>query len=187
MGRQRGKNPLGSIRLPFRTRLEVDRYFSGKTIKCLLCGRRFGRLSLHLAAKHELTTDQYKAQFGLPWTRGLSSAASHANSGWSRKRKKEAARLARKTRFFKFARQRSRRQVAPFLQTETSEHLGAYASGFGKRFESRVRALFRRGLIDKEIANVLGVNRMTVNRRTKHWRKPTPKRRRRLAHLAAPM
>jgi hypothetical protein len=165
-----------SIRRPFRTRREVERYFSGKTIKCLLCGRRFGRLSFHLAAKHGLTTDQYKARFGLPWTRGLSSAESHAKSGWNRKRKREAARLARKTQFFKFANQMSRRQVAPFLKVEAVEHLGASAIGFDKRFESRVRTLFGQGLRDKEIADVLGVNRMTVNRRTKHWRKREPKR-----------
>jgi hypothetical protein len=169
---------LQPIRRPFRTRREVERYFSGKTIECLLCGRRFSRLSFHLAAKHGLTTDQYKARFGLPWTRGLSSAVSHANSGWSRKRKQEAARLARKTRFFKFAHQRSRRRVAPFLQAEALDHLGARATGFGRRFESRVRTLFRRGLIDKEIAEILGVNPNTVNRLTKRWRKRKSNRQR---------
>jgi hypothetical protein len=164
------------VQRPFRTRREVERYFGGETLKCLLCGRRFGRLSFHLAAKHGLTTDQYKARFGLPWTRGLTSAASHNNSGWSKKRKQEASRLAHKTQFFKFAHPSSRREIAPFLRVEVLERLGDNAVAFGKRFESRVRTLFRRGLIDQEIAHRLGVNRMTVNRCTKHWRKRKQKK-----------
>lgn len=163
-------------RRPFQTRWEVERYFSGKTIKCLLCGERFRRLSFHLAAKHGMTTDQYKARFGLPWTRGLSSADSRANSGWSARRKKKASRIARKTKFFRFAHPTLRREVAPFLKAEALGNLGAYAIGFGKAFEARVRLLFQRGLIDREIAKILRVNPNTVNRRTKHWRKHKTKR-----------
>lgn len=122
-----GETHLGSMRRPFRTRREVERYFSGKTIQCLLCGRRFGRLSFHLAAKHGLTSDHYKARFGLPWRRGLSSAESNANSGWNEKRKKEAVKLARKTQCFKFAHP-SRRESAPFLGVQALKHLGANVS-----------------------------------------------------------
>ena len=49
----------------------------------LVCGRHFKRLQRHLAAKHGLSADDYKKQFGLPWTRGLTSATSFANSGWT--------------------------------------------------------------------------------------------------------
>jgi orotate phosphoribosyltransferase-like protein len=49
--------------------------------------------------------------------------------------------------------------------------LGANAAGFGKGFESRVRALFERGLTDAAIAQALNVNKMTVNLRTKRWRR----------------
>jgi hypothetical protein len=164
------KSPL------FRTRQEVERYFSGKTIKCLLCGRRFGRLSFHLAAKHGQTTDGYKSSFGLPWSRGLTSALSRANSGWNDDRKAKASRLARRSRFFKFAHPAPRREAALFLKMETAKNLGANAAGFGKGFESRVRVLFGRGLTDAAIAKALNVNRGTVNRRTKHWREPKRKR-----------
>jgi DNA-binding NarL/FixJ family response regulator len=64
-----------------------------------------------------------------------------------------------------------RRKLAPFLRDEALRHLGAHAVGFGKKFESRVWTLFRRGLTDAAIAEMLGVNTMTVNRRTKQWRK----------------
>ena len=162
----------------FRTRRAVERYFGGKTIKCLLCGRRFGRLSFHLAAKHGVTTDEYKSRFGLPWHRGLTSALSHANSGWNDDRRAKASKLARRSRFFTLAHLAPRREMAPFLKVEAVRHLGANAAGFGRGFESRVRVLFERGLADAAIAQALNVNKMTVNRRTKHWRKPKPKRKR---------
>ncbi|MGA2891317.1 MAG: MucR family transcriptional regulator [Xanthobacteraceae bacterium] len=157
---------------PFRTRRQVEDYFSGKTIKCLLCGRRFRRLSFHLAAKHDVTTNDYKRRFGLPWRRGLTSALSHGNSGWDEKRRAKASRLARSSRFFRFAHSAPRREIAPFLKAEAVDHLGAHAAGFGKGFESRVRVLFGKGLTDAAIARALKVVRGTINKRTKQWRKP---------------
>jgi hypothetical protein len=165
-----------SLRRYFQTRKEVERYFGGKTITCLLCGGRYGRLSFHLAAKHGMTTDEYKVHFGLPWSRGLISALSLSNSGWDDNRRAKASKLARKTKFFKFAHPSERRELAPFLRTEALKHLGTHAVGFGKKFESRVLTLFRRGLTDGAIAEILDVNTMTVNRRTKKWRKSKPRR-----------
>ena len=156
---------------PFRTRREVERYFSGKTIECLLCGRRYRRLSFHLAAKHGTNTDEYKSRFGLPWVRGLTSALSHANSGWTNARKAKASKLAQTTRFFKLAHPVPRRETAAFLKLEAVKHLGGHAAGFGAQFEKRVRRLFAKGLTDAAIAQVLSVTRTTVNRRTKHWRR----------------
>jgi hypothetical protein len=170
---------------PFRTRREVERYFGGKKIECLLCGRQFGRLSFHLAAKHGVTTDDYKRRFGLPWSRGLTSAPSHANSGWNDDRKAKASSLARRSKFFKFAHPAPRREVAPFLKVEAVKALGVNAVGLGKGFESRVRILFERKLTDAAIAQALKVNRMTVNLRTKHWRKSKQKRKRRKSRPAS--
>lgn len=155
----------------FRTRREVERYFGGKTIKCLLCGRRFGRLSFHLAAKHGMATADYKSRFGLPWTRGLTSALSHSNSGWDDARRSKASRLARRSQFFKFAHPATRREMAAFLKVDAIKHLGPNATGFGKSFESRVCVLFEKGFADAAIAQALNVSRMTVNRRTKRWRR----------------
>jgi hypothetical protein len=163
---------------PFRTRQEVNRYFSGKTIKCLICGKGFGRLSFHLAAKHGITTDAYKSRFGLPWTRGLTSAQSHVNSGWTKARKAKARKLARKSKFFKYAHPAPRRQAPAFLKMETQQNLGPNSEGFGKPFASLVRTLFLQGLPDGAIAKALDVHRMTVNRRTRYWRKNGGRRKR---------
>jgi hypothetical protein len=68
---------IRSKRTPvFTTRREIERYFGGDTIECLICGRHFKRLHTHLAAKHGMAVDEYKRRFGLPWTRGLISATS---------------------------------------------------------------------------------------------------------------
>lgn len=160
-----------AMRPPFRTRAEVERYFGRNKIECLLCGKRFGRLSFHLAAKHGVTTDGYKEQFGLPWSRGLVSAVSHVNSGWTEKRRREQRKRARQVKLNEHWNIRSRRQPPPFVKLEVRERLRPNHAGFGADFESAVRALFERGLFDREIAKRLKVNVWTVNQRTKHWRK----------------
>jgi len=161
----------------FQTRDEVERYFGEDKIKCLLCGQRFLRLSFHLAAKHSITTDEYKSRFGLPWTRGLTSAQSHANSGWDGKRKLKASKLANQTKFFRFSKSVRPRPAPLFLQAETAMNLRTQSVGYDKQFDATVRALFKLGLTDFAISRALNVNRMTVNRRTKKWRKSKDKRR----------
>ena len=155
----------------FKTRRDIERYFGGKTIECLFCGQRFRRLGGHLAAKHEMSVDEYRTRFGLPWTRGLTSAASAASSGWTNKRKAKARRLARINQFFERAHLTRRRAPAPFLKTEAIQNLGKHAVGFGKAFERQVRALFDKGLTDAAVARALDVGRATVTYRTMHWRK----------------
>ena len=160
----------------FKTRREVERYFDGDTIECLLCGQHFKRLQTHLAAKHEMTADQYKRQFGLPWTRGLTSATSFANSGWTDERKAGAQKLAEQSRFFELAHLATRREVAPFLKVEAIEHLGVNAKAFGEKFDLRVRALAQKGLSSRAIARVLKVAHSTVLDRIKRWRQGKSKR-----------
>jgi hypothetical protein len=118
------------VKLPpaFNRRRDVERYLGGKTIECLLCGLRFRRLAGHLAAKHEMSVDEYRTRFGLPWSRGLTSAASVASSGWTDERKVKA----RKNRFFERAHLTPRRAPAPFLKVEAVKNLGKHAVGFGK-------------------------------------------------------
>ncbi len=56
----------------FQTREEVDSYFSGDKIQCLLCGKWFQQISgNHLKFKHEIDNDDYREMYGLPWLRGL--------------------------------------------------------------------------------------------------------------------
>src|ERR1700724_756627 len=170
---------------PFKKRPDIEHYFSGNRIECLICGRHFKRLQTHLAAKHGMATDDYKKRFGLPWTRGLTSATSLANSGWTDERKAKARKLAQKSRFFDLAHSRPRRDLASFLKTEAVEHLGVNAQAFGGKFDARVRALAQKGLGIRAIARVLNVAHSTVLERIKRSRKRKPKRRR--GKISSPM
>lgn len=155
---------------PFATRHDVDRYLGGETIECLLCGQHFRRLGGHLRAAHGVSANEYRSSFGLPWARGLISAASVAASGWTEKRKTEARRLALGSRFFELAHTTPRRELAPFLKSEAVKHLGIDPSILSTSFERRVRILFEKGLSDRAIARELRVGASTVNRRTRHLR-----------------
>jgi hypothetical protein len=61
----------------FRSKAEVDDYFSGDYITCLLCGREFKSLGSHILRTHEVTVEEYKTRFGLPIVRGLVGQATH--------------------------------------------------------------------------------------------------------------
>jgi hypothetical protein len=156
---------------PFTSAAQVKRYFRGKTIRCLLCGKTFRRLASHLAYKHHMSADDYKAVHGLPWSRGLASEDSSRNSGWTKARRVKARQFAYRSKFFRLAHPTERRAVTRVAREIWLENLGERASGFGAKFERRVRALFDKGMIDREIAAALGVNVMTVNLRTRKWRK----------------
>jgi len=55
----------------FGTKAEIDAYLAGNKIQCLLCGKLFKALPQHLERTHDLTADDYREQYGLPWKRGL--------------------------------------------------------------------------------------------------------------------
>jgi hypothetical protein len=59
---------------------EVNDYLSEDTITCLLCGRRLQRLHKHLYGIHDISPDEYRAQFGIPYKRSLASAPSRART-----------------------------------------------------------------------------------------------------------
>jgi DNA-binding NarL/FixJ family response regulator len=50
---------------------ELKVYFDKDKLTCLLCGREYIGLGNHISVGHEITMDEYKAQFGIPWTYGL--------------------------------------------------------------------------------------------------------------------
>jgi DNA invertase Pin-like site-specific DNA recombinase len=162
------------VRKWFRTRSQVTRYLGGAAITCLLCGQKFQRLGSHLAYKHGLRAEEYKDRYGLPRARGLTSKKSRGKSGWSKARRVKARRLAHRSKFYKLAHSGSERKIAPYAFDIFVANLGERARGFGSRFERKVHTLFNDGLIDREIAAALGVNRGTVNRLTRRWRKVKP-------------
>ena len=55
----------------FTTKDEINQYFTVDKIQYLLCGKRFKALPQHLERTHDITADDYREQYGLPWRRGL--------------------------------------------------------------------------------------------------------------------
>ncbi len=56
----------------FKTMAEVEAYISGEKIQCLLCGKWFKLLgATHLNRIHEITLDDYRERYGIPWKAGL--------------------------------------------------------------------------------------------------------------------
>lgn len=50
---------------------EIKAYFSGDSICCLLCGKNYRSLGLHLSRVHSVSDEEYREMYGLPWGRGL--------------------------------------------------------------------------------------------------------------------
>ncbi len=56
---------------PFETMDEVNAYFASEKLTCLLCGREYLSLHMHLLHGHGVHAEDYKEQYSLPWNRGL--------------------------------------------------------------------------------------------------------------------
>lgn len=55
----------------FESREDLDEYFSGDEIVCLLCGKRFRSLGMHLTKIHKTNAEDYKKRYGIPMGIGL--------------------------------------------------------------------------------------------------------------------
>ena len=74
---------------PF-SKAEIDAYFSGDRLVCLLCGKPYKKLGLHLLRIHGLSHEEYRELYGLPYRRGLSGEATTAlHAALARKRMEE--------------------------------------------------------------------------------------------------
>jgi hypothetical protein len=63
--------PNFPIEEPFLSVDDVKQYLSGEKIICLLCGKSYKSLGVHLMRIHGITIDDYKLKYKIPWTYGL--------------------------------------------------------------------------------------------------------------------
>lgn len=83
-GKQENFPPGFPRRGKFKTKEEVDAYFSSEKIQCLLCGKWFKSIGgNHMIHKLGITTDEYKEMFGLPWKRGLTGKRVYKRAFWN--------------------------------------------------------------------------------------------------------
>lgn len=59
------------VTTPFATVEDVRNYLAGDKVICLLCGKSYRRIGTHLQSIHQVTPDQYREQYKIPWTYGL--------------------------------------------------------------------------------------------------------------------
>ena len=55
----------------FKNYDKYKEYFVGDRIICLLCGKHYRSLGIHLKACHETTIDDYKKKYGILWGKSL--------------------------------------------------------------------------------------------------------------------
>jgi len=60
------------LKFKFTDPEKLKEYFSGETITCLRCGKKYRTLGVHLKTIHEMEPDEYREIYGIPWTKGLS-------------------------------------------------------------------------------------------------------------------
>ncbi len=86
----------------FSSIAEAHDYVSGADLQCLLCGQRKQSLGIHVLKIHDMTAEQYKVLFGIPYGVGLSSAPSRDKHVHAKRAPREVlverAALARKTK-----------------------------------------------------------------------------------------
>jgi predicted transcriptional regulator len=59
------------IQIPFATIKDVRNYLSGDKIICLLCGQSYRRIGTHLISLHQMTPDEYREKYKIPYGYGL--------------------------------------------------------------------------------------------------------------------
>lgn len=108
--------------MKFKNREEINAYFQGDKIECLLCGKYFKALATHIIRTHEYTVDEYKKEFGLPWGRGLTSNDTNTKQSLiMKKRVKEDPRLKLTPELMNKAQQAKKRPVMEYRMNELSE------------------------------------------------------------------
>lgn len=67
---------------PFKSLYEVREYFKGSEIVCLICGKKYKKLGIHLRRIHGADPDVYRHKYSIPWTYGLcGNETSSSHSG----------------------------------------------------------------------------------------------------------
>ena len=67
------------IEEPFNSIHEVRNYLNNDKIVCLLCGKKYKSLGLHLVQIHEMEVDTYREKYKIPWRYGLTGVSSKEN------------------------------------------------------------------------------------------------------------
>jgi hypothetical protein len=72
---------------PFQSVEAVRDYLSGDRVICLICGKSYKALGIHIEKIHGITVDGYRERYNIPWTYGLVCAESSGNYSTATRRR----------------------------------------------------------------------------------------------------
>lgn len=75
------------VNIPFVCIDDVRKYLSGDYVVCLLCGKKMKKLGQHISLIHNLTPDEYREKYNIPWTYSLAGKATQDSYGASMKKR----------------------------------------------------------------------------------------------------
>jgi hypothetical protein len=52
---------------------DVKKHFSGEFVTCLLCGKEYRAIGNHIVRIHNMSIDEFKVKYNIPWSYSLSS------------------------------------------------------------------------------------------------------------------
>lgn len=74
---------------------QIKEYFDHEKLQCLLCGREYHNLGLHITCGHKTSHDEYKESFGIPWSYGLAGKRFKAQGSKRFKTLRKLGKIAR--------------------------------------------------------------------------------------------
>lgn len=107
----------------FQTKAEIDRYFAGDKVRCLLCGKTYKALHGHLIRAHDVTPDDYRERYGLPWRRGLCGVSTSERLSTSMLRRRQEGFSPDMQAALEEAWRAERRQDQPFFAGVGADNL----------------------------------------------------------------
>ena len=172
----------------FTTNEDLEAYFSGDRIICLECGRYFRKLGgQHLERLHNMSPDDYRAKYGIPWRQGLVSAgssAAYSNAVTERlkdegnlQRLREIAAAARPLTKTSKQRERVKATKAMMVERITGKQVGAI---WGK---DHAEEILRRVASGRTLQDVLKDADMPKNSWWHTWGRQHPEYKSRLAEI----
>lgn len=116
----------------FESKAEVEAYFEGEKIECLLCGRMLKSLSTHLSRIHDVECDEYREKFGLPYSKGLVSSVTSGkcSAGLHRRIERGDKTLMPISQVANIGQQTKNRALPLYAQNEHGARITEYNHGY---------------------------------------------------------
>jgi hypothetical protein len=149
----------------FGTKTEIDAYLAGNKVQCLLCGKLFKALPQHLERTHDLTADDYREQYGLPWKRGLCGVGTSEKLSKNMLERRNQGFRAPIEKTCKNTGRRNRRPDQPFLVKAKKDNIQRLIEKYRKYAAQDYRNVLKKMLKEK-----IGLNEACKDPKLPHFR-----------------